>query len=319
MSSANGSTTPLDPPPNWGVSPVQPNDNFNWAHLPPQFSASQQPGNEMPDMLDPAVFNSLAELLNQSNGVDLQQQMQQQATQQQQQESYDLLAALTQVQNQNQNHQPVPMQVGSQNSNSASLLTRRMQQGPTQPQQQYSRPGSISGSTHGTPTTSSTPQYPSPSYSNYQQNTVDSASLGRLPTPPQTFHAMFTQQQKASSNPTTPWPLPDRQVGYSGTPVTTPGGEFGYTSPIEVSPVNIGHELMSDCTGTITSAITYPASSSRSTSPPSSNVQRDPKPSKQFPLVVPATTQLDASRFSQVCQLQPRHGACTRPAAFSTR
>jgi hypothetical protein len=214
---------------------VQPNDNFNWAHLPPQFSASQQPGNEMPDMLDPAVFNSLAELLNQSNGVDFQQQLQQQVTQQQQQESFDLLAALTQVQN--QNHQPVPMQVGSQNSNSASLLTRRMQQGPTQPQQQYSRPGSISGSTHGTPTTSSTPQYPSPSYSNYQQNTVDSASLGRLPTPPQTFNAMFTQQQKASSNPTTPWPLPDRQVGYSGTPVTTPGGEFGYTSPIEVGPV----------------------------------------------------------------------------------
>jgi hypothetical protein len=236
MTSGNGSTTPIEPPPGWGVSPVQANDAFNWAHMPPQFPSSQQSqlGNDMPDMLDPQVFNSLAELLDQSsNGIDLQQQLQQQ----QQQESFDLLAALTQVQSQNQNQQTHPHQVGSQNGNSASLLTRRMQQPQPQPPHQYSRPGSIGGSTHGTPN-SSTPQYPSPSFTNYPQNTA--ASLGQLPTPPQSFSGMFgqvpSQGQKASSTPTTPWPLPDRQGSYTSTPVTTPGGgEFSYTSPVDVS------------------------------------------------------------------------------------
>ena len=260
MSSVNGSTTPVEPPPNWGVSPAQATDAFNWAHMPPQMSAPQQQQqqqqsgqmNDMTDMLDPQVFNSLAELLIQSqNSNQAQQQYQQQLpqihaqqqlqqTQQQQQESFDLLSALAHAQGQMQSQQPTQQQVGSENSNSASLLTRRMQQ--TQPQQQYSRPNSVGGSANGTPNTSTTPQYSSPTYVNQQQTMLDPASMGRFPTPPQTFSSSFQQQNgrsiKSSSNPTTPWPIQDRQLGYSGTPVTTPGGsEYAYTSPIEVSLV----------------------------------------------------------------------------------
>jgi GATA-binding protein len=256
MSSANGSTTPVEPPPNWGVSPAQATEAFNWAHMPPQMSAPQQQQQQgqtpdMNDMLDPQVFNSLAELLIQSqNSTQSQQQYQQQLpqihqqqmhqqTQQQQQESFDLLSALAHAQSQMQSQQqPTTQQVGSENSNSASLLTRRMQQAQTQPQ--YSRPNSVGGSANGTPNTSSTPQYSSPTYVNQQQTMLDPASMGRFPTPPQTFSSSFQQQNgrsnKSSSNPTTPWPVQDRQLGYSGTPATTPGGsEFAYTSPVEVS------------------------------------------------------------------------------------
>ena len=241
MTSGNGSTTPVDPPPGWGVSPAQPTDAFNWAHMPPQMSAPQQQpqmNNEMPDMLDPQVFNSLAELLSQSQSSNHQpqQSQQQQQYQTQQQESFDLLSALTHAQGQMQSQQPAMAQVGSENSNSASLLTRRMQQA----QPQYSRPGSVGGSAHGTPNTSSTPQYSSPTYATQQQSMLDPASMSQFPTPPQNFSSSFQQQHgrslKSSSNPTTPWPLQDRQLGYSGTPVTTPGGsEYAYTSPVEVS------------------------------------------------------------------------------------
>jgi GATA-binding protein len=247
MTSGNGSTTPIEPPPGWGVSPVQPTDAFNWAHMPPQMSNNQQQGqmnNDMTDMLDPQVFNSLAELLSQSQNSSHQQpqahQQQQYPTQQQQQESFDLLSALTHAQGQMQSQQPMSAQVGSENSNSASLLTRRMQQAQTHQQPQYSRPGSVGGSANGTPNTSSTPQYSSPSYATQQQSMLDPASMGQFPTPPQNFSTSFQQQHgraiKSSSNPTTPWPLQDRQLGYSGTPSTTPGGsEYAYTSPVEVS------------------------------------------------------------------------------------
>jgi hypothetical protein len=254
MSSANGSTTPVDPPPSWGTA--QATDAFNWAHMPPQMSApqqrqqQQQATDDMTDMLDPQVFNSLAELLIQSQNStqsqqqyqqqlpQIHQQQQQQQSQQQQQESFDLLSALAQAQSQMQSQQPMPQQqVGSENGNSASLLTRRMQQAQAQPQ--YSRPNSVGGSANGTPNTSTTPQYSSPTYVNQQQTMLDPASMGRFPTPPQTFSSSFQQQNgrsiKSSSNPTTPWPVQDRQLSYSGTPVTTPGGsEYAYTSPVEV-------------------------------------------------------------------------------------
>jgi hypothetical protein len=226
--------------------------------MPPQMSAPQQQqqqhqgqsSSDMTDMLDPQVFNSLAELLIQSQNSSqsqqqyqqqlpqIHQQQQQQQSQQQQQESFDLLSALAHAQGQMQSQQSTPHQVGSENSNSASLLTRRMQQAQAQPQ--YSRPNSVGGSAHGTPNTSSTPQYSSPTYVNQQQTMLDPASMGRFPTPPQAFSSSFQQQNgqslKSSSNPTTPWPLQDRQLGYSSTPVTTPGGsEYAYTSPVEVS------------------------------------------------------------------------------------
>jgi GATA-binding protein len=190
------------------------------------------------DMLDPQVFNSLAELLSQSSEPITQlqqQQMQQQQHQQaqQQQESFDLLSALAQAQGQMQSQAP---HMGSENSSSASLLTRRMQQAS---QPQYSQPSSIGGSANGTPNTSTTPQYHSPSYVNQQQTMLDPASLNQLPTPPQAFSSSFQQQsgrmRQSLSNPTTPWPQQDRQ-SYSGTPATTPGGsEYTYTSPAEVS------------------------------------------------------------------------------------
>lgn len=262
-SSANGSTTPIEPPPGWGVSPLQNSEAFNWAHLAPQLGdpnlqLSQMPA-EASDMLDPQVFSSLAALLEQNpqGPNDFQQQtpqyqqqssqhlpqMPQQFQQQSQPESFDLLAALAQVQQQNQNQQMMPQApVGSHNSNSSSLLTKRMQQQQQQPQPQYPQPSSAAGSANGTPNTSSTPQYPSPS-NHYQGNMgmADPSSLGALPTPPQAFSSSFSSMSarpaKSSSNPTTPWPLPDRQMGYSNTPVTTPGGsEYGYGSPADNAP-----------------------------------------------------------------------------------
>lgn len=210
------STTPIDPP-TWTQNGISAG-SLNWNAGPPQPSASwpeipqASDGNEE---LDPALFDTLAKLLEQTQGdttkpggdggeFDLMNAIQQ---------------AMASAPISNPSHSgpsaPVPAPAPQQGSGlSQSLLTRRLQhQGPAQPQANYSmfnlnggnppvQPGSLPNSLNG------------PS--------------GSLPTPPQSFASSLSNYPPNSQMSN--WPVPDRAMPWSETPASTPGGS-GRNSP----------------------------------------------------------------------------------------
>lgn len=214
------STTPVEPPPSsWGASfPDQQGENdanskpFDWASLPnpanwfsPLGTVQKTTCND--DPIDPAVFASLADLVERNQG-----KMNDSA-------SIDFMGAL------NANTSPKAARSTAHSTShpgGTSLLSRRLQH-----QQQTSSDGQNIHSS-------------SQSSANSPGILHNSGGLSGFPGPQQQYnHVTFAQPGKvskgASNQPLTPWPLSERAMGSSETPVTTPGGsDFGVNSPFEM-------------------------------------------------------------------------------------
>ncbi|OCF36733.1 hypothetical protein I316_01329 [Kwoniella heveanensis BCC8398] len=230
------STTPLEPPPSWNsvtqMNSSQPQQAFDWTNLPNPTSwlppaESPQSSSNITDGLDPSIFATLADLVNQSQN---------------------------QAQPQNQN-QPKPdvgspldfsgsflNQAGSSSSSSlpssaaqvpqpaASLLSRRMQN------QQQMNGLNMSGEVHNS---FNTVPPPSGTYIGSTPSPVTFATPGSYGS------ASFTQQPQLSTSrggtvPSTPWQFNERGsgMGYGESPVAASGaGDFvgSYHSPAETS------------------------------------------------------------------------------------
>lgn len=214
------STTPVEPPPSsWGASfPDQQGENdanskpFDWTSLPnpanwfsPLGTVQKTTCND--DPIDPAVFASLADLVERNQG-----KMNDSA-------SIDFMGAL------NANTSPKAARSTAHSTShpgGTSLLSRRLQH-----QQQTSSDGQNIHSS-------------SQSSANSPGILHNSGGLSGFPGPQQQYnHVTFAQPGKvskgASNQPLTPWPLSERAMGSSETPVTTPGGsDFGVNSPFEM-------------------------------------------------------------------------------------
>lgn len=195
----------------------------------PQAAPSNVTSNED---LDPALFETLAELLEQThkangngdagpNGeFDLMQALQQ------------AIADTTVPTPQPQAAPQMPSFPQQGNSGmSQSLLTRRLQQHGGQTQgipPSFSSFNSHGASLGTSPLLSSSgPQHQTSLGSSFGAESVGSLSTSQGFS--SSLHNM--RQSKLTPIPQTPWPLPDRQMGYSETPVSTPGGSEGYGSP----------------------------------------------------------------------------------------
>ncbi|WVR07144.1 hypothetical protein IAU60_004185 [Kwoniella sp. DSM 27419] len=218
---ASLSTTPLDPPPSpWRPtsqhSIAQNHQAFDWSSLPNPNSwmpteAANQPATNVADELDPNIFATLADLVEQSQG------------------SYTAESPIdfagpgsfvSHASTSLQNGMPQMAQPGT------SLLSRRLQN------QQVN--GSMMNP-HQQPLSASGPSasYSSiPSPSNF---TAPGSYGSNAYSQPQPSH-----MPSRGSAPSTPWPLQDGGMGYGGTPATTPGGSdfsgnFSGNSPADAS------------------------------------------------------------------------------------
>ncbi|WWC94048.1 hypothetical protein V866_000886 [Kwoniella sp. B9012] len=225
------STTPLDPPPspwtnqnNSGMLQNQP--AFDWSNLPNPSSwltpESTQPAPVEENAVDPGIFDTLAELVQQSqekatNGA-----------------AFDFSANFPAPGSSSSSIPSMP----STSQNSTSLLSRRLQN------QQNSNTSPPSNGNNNMYQNSVPP--PSGSFSDSISSLTGYGTPGsygnmnfsQFAPPQQQQQQQFQQpQRKNSTAPSTPWPLPDRLGGYVETPVTTPGGsDFGgFNSPVELS------------------------------------------------------------------------------------
>lgn len=214
------STTPAEPPPSsWGTSfPGRQGENdsnskpFDWTSLPNPtnwFSSlgtvQKTAGND--DPIDPAVFASLADLVQQNQG-----KMDDSA-------SIDFMSAL------NASTSPKAARGTAQSIShpgGTSLLSRRLQH----QQQTSSHDQNIRSRNQ--------------SSANSPGILHNSGGLSGFPVSQQQYNNVtFAQPDKvskgASSQVMTPWPLADGAMGSSETPVTTPGGsDFGVNDPFEM-------------------------------------------------------------------------------------
>lgn len=214
------STTPIEPPPSsWGTSfPGQQGENdanikpFDWTSLPNPINWLSSLGTEKKtasndDPIDPAVFASLADLVEQSQGKTNESA------------PIDFMDALS------SGTSPKAARTTAHSTShpgGTSLLSRRLQH-----QQQ--------ASSHDQNVHSS-----SQSSINSPGILHNSAGLPGFPGSQQQYnHVTFSQPGEMSkggfSQPLTPWPLPERALGQGETPATTPGGsDFGVNSPVKM-------------------------------------------------------------------------------------
>lgn len=219
---ANMSTTPLDTPPIWAqngasLGGIDWNSALNTTTWPEISQNEQQPRD---DDFDPALFETLAELIEQS------QQSQMKANGNS--GTFDFMGALSQAASPQAAPMAPPPQTGAPTM-SQSLLSRRMQhtqgQNIPQPNQSLFNVNNLSGSA---PSVTQTPGSLSGSFGN---PSVASS------TPPQTYgNNMAAPRMSMSSQiPNSAWPVPDRGMAYSDTFGTTPSGsDYGVNSPLEV-------------------------------------------------------------------------------------
>ena len=306
------STTPLDPP-SWlqqnasvGNHQWSGPQSQGWPEVPShsqqqhqQQQPPQQNGTTANDDIDPALFETLAELLEQNHKAG-------QAGNNGEKSEFDLLHALQQAISETtvptqpqpvQPRHPAPIQPGM----SQSLLSRRLQQQnipPSSPQNAYN-PFNLNPTVLGTSPLSS-------SYGTHQPGSLPTSfgagSFGSVPTPPQSFGASINSRRQSNlqPNPQTPWPLPDRQLGFSETPATTPGGSDTYGSPVGVGP--------SSYTST-----SFPSSAGQCRSNPSIMPMRREAP--QHP--IPQQNSL-AQSFGSAALSSPTHPGSYDPAHTQT-
>ncbi|WVF71596.1 hypothetical protein IAT40_006404 [Kwoniella sp. CBS 6097] len=226
------STTPLDPPPSWNsmtqINTSQPQQAFDWTNLPnpsswlPPAESPQSSANAV-DGLDPSIFATLADLVNQSQNqnqnqlkpdigspLDFSGNFLNQAAS----SSTSLPSSVPQV------PQPAP-----------SLLSRRMQ---SQPQVNGL---AMSNESHNAYNTSVPP--PSGAFVGSTPSPVTFATPGSYGS------ASFTQQpqlltSRGGTVPSTPWQMNERGsgMGYGESPAATSGaGDFvgSFHSPAEAS------------------------------------------------------------------------------------
>ncbi|WRT66253.1 uncharacterized protein IL334_003206 [Kwoniella shivajii] len=219
------STTPLDPPPSAWTNLANNNipqnpPSFDWSNLPnPSSWLSQeniQPATIDENAVDPGIFDTLAELVQQS------QEKAAAGT------SYDLSGSFSYGASPSSSFPSI----SSAPTHNTSLLSRRLQNqqdnNTANPNGNdiYSSVPPPSGSY--TDSISSLTGYATPgSYGNFNFSQVNQTQQQQQQQQP--------QRQNSGTAPSTPWPLPDRLGGYNETPVTTPGGsDFGgFNSPVE--------------------------------------------------------------------------------------
>ncbi|WVQ99297.1 hypothetical protein IAU59_006429 [Kwoniella sp. CBS 9459] len=231
------STTPLDPPPSsWNAmnqfnnASQQPDQAFDWTNLPnpsswlpPAAAESPQSNHNAIDGLDPSVFATLADLVNQSNNNNHNQNHNHQAKTEIE-SPLDFFGNLL-TQSSTPSSSSLPSSVPQVPQPATSLLSRRMQ---SQSQVNTSNEalnhafntsvpppsGAFVGSTPS-PVTFATPgSYGSASFSQQQQPQLSSSRGGTVPS--------------------TPW----QSMGYGGSPAATSGaGDFvgSFHSPVEAS------------------------------------------------------------------------------------
>ena len=227
------STTPIEPPPSpWGPSAMQ--NPFDWiqpAPSIPQWPASDPTDNSSntttnsnnndngADSIDPAIFDTLAELIKQSQARATSSSS----------GPFDFMGALESLAT-----TPASPQSSNAPGMPQSLLTRRLQQQQT-PNPRHHGAGLGMGD-HGGFGSSRMAQ------PNIPQITQPDASLGVLSTPPQSFNSRFNGNHgprptnHTLAGPANGWPLPDRGMVFNETPITTPeGSEHGTNSPVDVS------------------------------------------------------------------------------------
>ncbi|EIW70759.1 hypothetical protein TREMEDRAFT_73557 [Tremella mesenterica DSM 1558] len=216
----SGSTTPLDPPPSpWNAIETFPHDwlqngNAPWASpTASQQSHIQADASDWATLIDTNMFAGLEEVV---------QQGQAKATGGQQRPC-NLMGALD-APGQHNTTSAVPPPAQSHSSQPSSLLTRRLQQhqydhsAPVSPRVEQH---SFDGASSVTPTTTSL---------------LSSMGLGVLPTPPQSFSSHGGPSRPPMNGTHSPWPLPERAMGYVETPATTPGGsEVAFGSPADAN------------------------------------------------------------------------------------
>lgn len=208
----------------------------------PSASTHNENASNVNDDIDPALFDTLAELIEQS---------QKQANGSTTTSPFDLMGALSQAPSpQAAPLAPPPPPPQGSSGMSQSLLTRRLQhhQGGANGMNnnQQPPPNQSLFNLQNVLGTSPSVQQPQHMQQPHQQSQLSgslpgthmSGSFGPLPTPPPSFGSSMntSRQVKMEQSPKTPWPLPERAPAYSDTPVTTPGGsDHGIHSPVDVS------------------------------------------------------------------------------------
>jgi GATA-binding protein len=206
----------------------------------PSASTSNENNPNSNDEIDPALFDTLAELIEQS---------QKQANGSTTTSPFDFMGALSQAPSpQAAPLAPPPPPPQSVSGMSQSLLTRRLQQhqgGANGMNSQQPPPNQSLFNLQNVLGTSPSVQQPHHLQQQHQSplsgslpGSHMSSSLGALPTPPPSFGSSMnaSRQVKVEQSPKTPWPLPERAPAYSETPATTPGGsDHGMHSPADVS------------------------------------------------------------------------------------